>query len=569
MSTIWGESITTDNVLQEYPRPQMKRKSYINLNGLWAYSVTDGEAPIHYNELIVVPFSPECELSGEVQIPKPNQTMWYKTPLKISKTFNKGRILLHFGAVDWYAQVFINGKKAGEHKGGYTSFCIDITEFLQSKNNELLVKVVDPSDSGVQPRGKQKTKNGGIWYTTQSGIWQTVWLESVPEKHIRSINIAPFCDSSSIFVTVNTTSKGKCSISVDGKTHSIEPNRPNKIILSSFTPWTPENPHLHTATISFADDKVETYFAMRNLVLDTDKNGTKRFFLNGKEYFCNGILDQGYWPDGLYTAASDEALQYDIIKMKELGFNTIRKHIKIEPMRWYYHCDRLGMLVWQDMINGGGHYKLSTITLPAFLPISIKDSNYKSFAQENEEGREQFVTEYTEMLSQLKNCPCIVLWVPFNEGWGQFDSMEAYELTKKLDPTRLIDHASGWHDQGIGDFKSLHIYFRPYRFKKDTKGRAVILSEFGGYSFKDGSNEQKTFSYKKLKSKEDYIRALRDLYLNQILTAKKQGLAASIYTQVSDVEEEINGILSYDRKECKIEKSDINDIFVALTKATQ
>ncbi len=564
MKTIWGENLDTNNILQEYPRPQLRRDSYINLNGLWEYCVTNGEIPEEYNEKILVPFSPECELSGDVTHPTPTQALWYKKNISLPKNFNKGRVLLHFGAVDWKTQVFINKEIAGSHKGGYTAFSFDITDFLTKEDNELIVKVLDPSDTGTQPRGKQKTKRGGIWYTPQSGIWQTVWIESVNTDYVTSIDYTPCCNDEKILICVNTHSEKvkDCTIKINGQKHKIVTNEKAEIVIPNFEPWTPENPHLYTLEVQYDKDRVQSYFAMREMTIQKDSYGIKRLFLNGKEYFNNGVLDQGYWSDGLYTAPSDEALKYDIIKMKELGFNTLRKHIKIEPMRWYYHCDTIGILVWQDMINGGGNYKLSTITAPAFIPYNLKDTKYKPFARQDKEGREQFWDEYKEMLIQLKNCPSIVLWVPFNEGWGQFDSKKAYDFTKEIDPTRVIDHASGWHDQGIGDFKSLHIYFRPYKFKKDKSNRAVILSEFGGFSYKEqtGIGQEKTFSYKKLKTREDFISAVQKLFENEIITAKEQGLCASIYTQLSDVEEEINGFLSFDRKECKMRKEEFGTI---------
>ncbi len=566
MKTIWGEKLNTDDILQEYPRPQLQRNSYINLNGLWDYVVTDGASPRTYTEQILVPFSPECELSGIVSIPTTEQTSWYKKTLHIPKNFNMGKIILHFGAVDWYSQVYVNNQKVGEHKGGYTSFSFDITDYLTNDENEILVQVIDPSDKGTQPKGKQRIERGGIWYTPQSGIWQTVWIESVPTNYITSIDYIPHCRESEILIAINTTTEGSACITLDGKQHTVNTNTVTSLSLKNYIPWSPENPHLYYIDITFENDTVKSYFAMREMCIQEDASGTKRLFLNGKEYFNNGVLDQGYWSDGLYTAPSDEALKYDIIKMKELGFNTLRKHIKIEPMRWYYHCDTIGMLVWQDMINGGGEYKPTTITLPAFLPFVLKDSNYKAFAREDKEGREQFWKEYEEMILQLKNCPSIVLWVPFNEGWGQFDSKKAYKLTKKLDPSRVIDHASGWHDQGIGDFKSLHIYFRPYKFKKDKKNRGVILSEFGGFSYKEqtGTGQSKTFSYKKLQTRTDFVKEVKNLFENQIVFAKRQGLCASIYTQLSDVEEETNGFLSFDRKTCKIEKEELQGVFEKL-----
>ncbi len=555
--------IDINNVLSEYPRPQLWRDSYINLNGLWNYCVANENEPLKYTEKIIVPFSPECELSGEVTAPKPSEYLWYKKEFTMPKNFNKGKILLHFGAVDWHATVILNGEIVGEHKGGYTSFYFDITQYLKSEGNVLVVKVFDPQDTAPQTRGKQKINSGGIWYTPQSGIWQTVWLESVPSTYIQNVDITPDFENAKAYITVKCNEDITCEITIDEQHIKARCNEKTEIDMPNFIAWDINNPHLYNVEVKAESDYVKTYFAMRTLNIKEDSEGIKRLYLNGKECFCNGVLDQGYWQDGLYTAPSDEALIYDIVKMKELGFNTLRKHIKIEPMRWYYHCDRLGMMVWQDMINGGGDYKLSVITAPAFLPINIKDSNYKAFARQDECAREDFYTEMTDMINMLKNCPCVVMWVPFNEGWGQFDAQIAYDMIKNQDDTRLIDHASGWHDQGAGDFKSLHIYFRKYKYKKDKLNRAVILSEFGGYAYKesDAQHVKRAFSYKNLQTREDFVSAVRNLYKNEIIPAKAKGLCACIYTQLSDVEQEINGILSFDRTKSKISADEIKDIF--------
>ncbi len=563
MLTDFSKQLDLNNILTEYPRPQFYRDSYINLNGVWDFQVTNGSDPTQYTEKIVVPFSPECELSGDVTKPSPTDTLWYNRTFSLSPDFNKGKVFLHFGAVDYHATVSLNGQKVGEHKGGYTSFYFDITSQLIDGENTLTVKVTDPSDKGHQSRGKQKTNSGGIWYTPQSGIWQTVWLESVPEQYIKSVDITPDFENAKVFITVNSNADIFCKITVDGQTTSASCNEVATIDMNGFREWTPEKPFLYDVEIKTDNDFIKTYFAMRLLDIREDEVGTKRLYLNGKKYFCNGVLDQGYWSDGLYTAPSDSALIYDIEMMKKLGFNTLRKHIKIEPLRWYYHCDRLGMMVWQDMINGGGEYKLPVITAPAFIPFSIKDNNYKAFARQDTAAKKEYYIELEEMINSLKNSPSIVMWVPFNEGWGQFDAQKAYDITKKLDPTRLVDHASGWHDQGIGDFKSLHIYFRRYKYKKDALNRAVILSEFGGFSYKENEIDlsKRAFSYKKLKTRSEFVEALRDLYENQIVPAKDMGLSACIYTQLSDVEQEINGLLSFDRKSSKVKPEELSDIF--------
>ncbi len=567
MKTVWAENLTEDNVLKEYPRPQFARDSYINLNGLWDFAVTQHTQPESYGEKILVPFSPECELSGSVTVPKANENLWYRREFTLPEGFNKGRVFLHFGAVDYETKVLVNGKQVGAHKGGYTSFSFDITQFLVDGANQLLVNVVDPCDTQELARGKQKTVNGGIWYTPQSGIWQTVWLESTPETYIKNVDIIPDFDEATVEFKINSSSDEECTIKIGDKTVTTTCNKKTSIDMGAFTPWTPQNPHLYNVELTLKSDSVKTYFAMRKVDIKEDENGVKRIYLNNEKCFCNGVLDQGYWSDGLYTAPSDEALIYDIVKMKELGFNTLRKHIKIEPLRWYYHCDRLGMLVWQDMINGGGTYKLTTITLPAFLPMKKSDGHYKYFAREDKAHREQFYVELEEMITALKNCPCIIMWVPFNEGWGQFDAEKAYNMVKKLDNTRLIDHASGWYDQGVGDFKSLHVYFRKYKFKADKLNRAVILSEFGGFSYKEstGIQPKKTFSYKRLTTREEFVSAVQSLYKYEIIPAAKQGLCASIYTQVADVQEEINGFMSYDRREDKVKKEELLDIFKELS----
>jgi len=554
LTTVWGEHLDPQNVLKEYPRPQMVRDSYENLNGYWDVSFTsDGEKPGAWQP-ILVPFSPEAPLSGVNRMLKPGEFLWYRRMLPDMKP-DGGRILLHFGAVDQQADVYVNGKKVADHMGGYTPFSADITDALTDGENELLVRVQDDTDASWHSRGKQRTKRGNIWYTPQSGIWQTVWMERVPACYITGLHITPLFDQKSTQIIVSTNVPAEVSVSFEGETYRAGSGEKIVVMPKAFMPWSPDEPHLYDFAAACGEDSVRSYFALRSVEVKEDAQGVKRLHLNGKPYFHVGMLDQGYWPDGLYTAPSDEALIYDIRLAKDMGFNMLRKHIKIEPLRWYYHCDRLGMLVWQDMINGGRKdYNMLVITSPLFTGISLKDHHYRWFKRQDAEGRAEYYAELDEMIHHLYNCPSIVMWVPFNEGWGQFDAAEAVRRIQALDTTRTIDHASGWHDQGIGDFKSLHVYFKPYKFSDDPMKRCEILTEFGGYSFPvEGHlfNTEKAFGYKKIASLDDLAAAYKKLYEDEIIPVKEKGLSATVYTQVSDVEDEINGIVTYDRKVVK------------------
>ena len=552
MLTPWADTLDRAQPLPEYPRPQMVRDSYLNLNGPWSYAITtSANKPAQADGTILVPFSPESELSGVGHVLQPEEYLWYIRTVTLPDGFNVGRVLLHFGAVDQAATVWCNGVELATHTGGYLPFTVDITEVL-AKENTILVCVRDATNKSQLPRGKQTLHPHGIWYTPQSGIWQTVWLESVPQNYIRSLHVTPLFDAHQVEITVE--GEGQCMIDLEGKRFTFPAGVPAHVPVQSFRPWSPEHPTLYPFSVTLGDDTVYSYFAMRKCSVETDKDGVRRLFLNGKPYFHNGLLDQGYWPDGLYTAPSDEALIYDIQLMKRLGFNMLRKHIKIEPMRWYSHGDRLGMRVWQDMPSGGGRYNLLTISAPLITGIHLKDSHYRLFARTDPDGRDSFRQELEEMIRQLQNCPCIVLWVPFNEGWGQFDAKQITRLVRKLDPTRLIDHASGWHDQGVSDVRSLHVYFKPYRFRPDKKGRAVVLSEFGGYNLPVAGHtwNEKNFGYKGYQTPEALGEAVRKLYETQIIPARKAGLAADVYTQLSDVEDEVNGFVTYDRKEEKL-----------------
>lgn len=560
MKTIWGENLNETAILTEYPRPQMKRDSYLNLNGIWNYAITETENPPDcFDGEILVPFSPESELSGVMRSLLPTQTLWYQRTLDIPPHFITDRVLLHFGAVDQVATVYINGTEVCTHVGGYTPFSTDITENLLEQNT-IIVKARDFGDTSYHSRGKQKSKRGGIWYTAQSGIWQTVWIESVPDKYIKALRITPMFDESAVELTVLSESQNLCFANVGESESSFPANTPTKMYIQSFIPWTPEHPHLYDLTISMGEDRVTSYFGMRKFSVEGDSNGVKRLFLNNRPYFHNGLLDQGYYCDGMYTAPSDEAMIFDIQTAKDMGFNMLRKHIKIEPLRWYYHCDRIGILVWQDMVNGGGDYRFSTVSSPLITGIHFKDHRYRRFARDNSEGRKQYYTELDEMISHLYNAVAIAMWVPFNEGWGQFDTIEAVRHILKSDTTRTIDHASGWHDQFIGDIKSLHVYFRKYRFEQDKLGRAVVLSEFGGYNFRVNGHcfNEKDFGYKRFQTKEVFLEAYRKLYLNEIIPAKSKGLCAAVYTQLTDVEDELNGLVTYDRKVIKLPVEEVS-----------
>jgi hypothetical protein len=567
--TIWGENLNPDQVLPEYPRPQLKREKYTILNGYWNYCIsTEPIMPEVYDGRILVPFSPESVLSGVNRQIKPGEILWYERILDIEQKEKGKRCILHFGAVDQYCEVYINHQKVFEHQGGYLPFSIDITRMIAEGTNLLSLKVTDVSETSYHSRGKQRLKRGGMFYTAQSGIWQTVWMEWVPDIYITSLKITPNVDQASVSLIIQLNQPLKeeqlvnfvyrIDIMENNKIHHTTISHNNYIIikLEKVQFWSPENPFLYDIIVTAGEDRVESYFAMRKIEIRKDTDNIPRIYLNNQPYFQNGLLDQGYWPDGLYTAPSDEALIFDIVKSKELGFNMLRKHIKIEPLRWYYHCDRLGMLVWQDMVNGGLDYNMLLVgyypTLLPNLTHLVKDNHYRLLGRKHKEGREEWTKECKETVNLLYNCPSIIVWVPFNEGWGQFDALKAYELIKELDATRLIDHASGWFDQGGGDFKSIHNYF--HLLKVIPEKRPVVLSEFGGYAcyIPEHSYSYQIYGYRIYLTKEDLDQAFQNLYAKEIKELIKQGLSAAVYTQVSDVEDEVNGLYTYDRKVCKV-----------------
>ena len=534
----------------EYPRPQMVRDQWWDLCGPWEYAVTPADdVPSRWDGKIEVPYSPEAPASGVGRRIGPEDRLWYRRRADFSDA--PGRVLLHFGAVDQRARVWINGVEAGSHTGGYTPFSLDITDLLDGdRTGEILVLVRDGTDTVPLARGKQRTDRGGIWYTPQSGIWQPVWAEAVPAEHIRSLRITPDLDSGTVRIEADPGG----TVWFQGRDYPC----PAVVPVPEPVPWSPERPTLYDFSVTLGQDRVESYFAMRRFSVEGG-----RLCLNGEPYFHNGVLDQGYNPRGLYTWPSDQAMVDDILLAKSLGFNTIRKHVKVEPLRWYYHCDRLGMLVWQDMPNGGGRYDPLVIQGPVTgLGGRGDDRRHARFGRGDAAGREQFIRELDEMIDTLYNCPCIALWVPFNEGWGQFDAARVREHIQALDPTRTVDHASGWHDQGGGQVQSLHVYFRPYRYRPDRDGRAVLLTEFGGYNLRVPGHtfNEKDFGYSRCADGAELLEKLRKLYETQIGPAKKAGLAAAIYTQLTDVEDELNGFVTYDRQAVKLPPEQVRQI---------
>jgi len=529
-----------------YPRPQLKRNSFFNLNGNWDFTVTKGNEPEEYTDKILVPFPPESLLSGLQKVFNQDWTLWYKTTFTLPENFIKERVLLHFGAVDQIAEVYINGSFVGSHKGGYEAFCFDITDYL-FPTNTLVVKVTDKLDSKILPYGKQSSNRGGMWYTSISGIWQTVWLESVNREFIESIKIDTGVDFAKIGVT--GVENGEVTIFEEEKQTKLK-IRKGYVLFKPENPilWSPENPYLYRFKITSNKDEAESYFALRSIEI-SEVDEKKRILLNGKPYFFHGLLDQGYYSDGIFTPASPECFADDIKAAKSLGFNMLRKHIKVEPQIFYYECDRLGIAVFQDMVNNSDYSFLRDTALPT-INFSCKNDNK---THKNPESRNAFIDGMIATVNQLYNHPSILCWTIFNEGWGQFCADKMYTLLKGIDSGRLIDSASGWFKAKNNDFESIHIYFRKLKIKPSHK--PIFISEFGGYAYKIAEhsfNKTKTYGYKKFKNREEFVKAFCSLYENQVLPLIEKGLCAAVYTQLSDVEDETNGILTYDRKVLKV-----------------
>ena len=551
--------------LSEYPRPQFKRDSYICLNGIWEYAIRKEEAiPDIFDGEILVPYSPETEKSGVNKIVMPDDYLFYRLKTTIPSDFIKDKVILHFGAVDQIAEVFINGQFAIKHIGGFLPFSVDIKPFLKDKNLEIIVRVQDTTNTSYHSSGKQSLKPGGIWYKPQSGIYMPVWMESVKSGYIESLKITPNIDENTVTIYFKSEIK-TAKVKLNYKIYDVEAFENNVIKIEDPKPWSPESPYLYEFKIFNDVDEVSSYFAMRKISLIKNKDNMLVIALNNKEYFMKGVLDQGYYQDGWLTPNSDEDYINDINLIKSLGFNVSRKHIKIESLRWYYHCDRLGLLVWQDFVNGCTKYNFWLNQVPLFVRYKISDTKHKQFFREDEEGRKEAYQEFLSSIDLLYNSPCIVLWTIFNEAWGQFDSKEIYEKLRQIDPTRLYDHASGWHDQGSGDFKSMHIYKWKVKVpnKRKIGNRAFICSECGAYILDKRLKEAKKkegFIYLLFNNKEDFQKEYERFIKEEIIPAKNNGMSAFIYTQISDVEEEMNGFVTYDRKEIKVDIDRIKEI---------
>ena len=564
--TRWGKNLDKEHVLQEYPRPQFRRDSYLNLNGLWSYAIVKAEeCPDRFDGEILVPFSPESPLSGVGCQLLPDEYLFYRRTFTLPDGFNRGRVLMHFDAVDQEACVEINGQAVGTHVGGYLPFTFDITEALQDGVNTVTVRVRDVSDVMYYARGKQKLKRGGIFYTAQSGIWQTVWLESVPEDHVTHLKLTPLYDDGCIRIETQASGSAETQIEIydGGQKIAGASGADVTIKLDHFKSWSPETPFLYDLKLKHGADYVDSYFAMRKISLGKNAYGYPCMLLNNEPYFHNGLLDQGYYSDGYLTPPSDEAMIYDIQTAKDLGFNMLRKHIKIEPEWWYYACDRLGILVWQDFVNGGGQASFLVRSRIVRLKQNANDQekHYHAMGRQDPFGREMYLQEAGETVRQLYNHPCIAVWVPFNEGWGQFDSAFVCSEVHKWDPTRLVDHASGWYDQGCGDFNSRHDYSATPVIQSDHRIKA--LTEFGGLAFVEEGHtftDRKTFGYQYFQTREEQDAAFRKLYEQYILAEIPKGLSACVYTQVTDVECELNGLMTYDRKVVKLDADMVREI---------
>lgn len=561
--TVWGENLDPADVLPEYPRPQMVREQWGNLNGLWEYAITPIESvPEEMDGHILVPFAVESALSGVGRAVTENDALWYSREITIPKDWDGQRVILHFGAVDWKAEVYVDDQFVGEHTGGYTPFSFDITDALgKGRRHTLKVKVTDSTDKWYQPHGKQVSDPRGIWYTAVTGIWQTVWMEPVPSSSINSYYAVSDIDSGTLAVSVDAALADGDIVEVvllaDGVPVVEAEGREVTLHVPDMKLWSPSDPYLYDIEIKVVSDgtivdSVKGYAAMRKISYARDEDGHKRMLLNNKPLFQYGPLDQGWWPDGLYTAPSDEALLFDIEKTKEMGFNLIRKHVKVEPARWYWHCDRLGMLVWQDMPsttygdNKWGNHAYGTGT----------DSKI------TQEGKDNYYSEWGEIIQDFKVFPCIVSWVPFNEAWGQFDTEEVVQFTRAQDPTRLINYASGGNfERCSGDILDLHNYPHPEMYLYDSD-YINVLGEYGGIGWPvEGHLWQpdRNWGYIQFKSADEVL-DVYEKYADMLIELIDDGFAAAIYTQTTDVEIEVNGLMTYDRKVVKLDMERLNAI---------
>ena len=552
LTTPRGETLS-GTPWQVYPRPQMRRDSYINLNGEWDFAASSGK-PETFDMRITVPFCPESRLSGIGRHFEEGTPLWYRRRFLLPEGFRRERVLLHIGAADQIAEVFVNGQHLCHHEGGYASFCVDITEAL-AEENELVIRCTDDLHDQAFPYGKQVINRGGMWYTPVSGIWQTVWLESVPGTYIENLNI----ENHGASVTISTVPPLDGTVSVEQL--GLFPLEHGQVTIAPENPhfWCPDDPYLYRFTVETAQDKVESYFAIRSL--EIKKVGEyPRLCLNGKPYFFHGLLDQGYWPEGLLTAPAPESYADDILAMKRLGFNTLRKHIKVEPEEFYYQCDQLGMIVWQDMVNNGSYSYFRDTVLPT---IGIQKWNDRRLHLD-ERSRNAFRQGAADAVNQLKNHPCICYWTIFNEGWGQFNARQVTGILRRMDATRLIDQASGWFDQGGGDVYSMHNYFYPLHVKPGK--RTVALSEYGGIAWPMPGHEApgRTYGYGTARSRAELTERYCDLQRKTVLPQLKKGLSALVYTQLTDVEDEVNGLFTYDRAALKPEAAAVRSCNAAL-----
>ena len=577
--------------LAEYPRPAMRRDSCEILNGPWQYAITQtAEYPAAWQGSILVPYSPEAPASGVNRTLQPGQWLHYHR-LFAPPAGEGGRVLLHFGAVDYACAVQVNGHLAGGHRGGYWPFTLDITGLLNGTGrNSLWVAVQDPTGHGTQARGKQTLKPGGMFYPAQSGIWQTVWLERVPENYITELTVTPDYDARTVTVKAHTSLPGGAAnlwavvraggVTIAEDWGSDEADQDGEVTLNipeeHFFPWSPDTPFLYDLTVGTNQgeeaefDTVHSYFALRKWSCAPDAHGVLRFCLNDKPILLNGLLDQGYWPEGLYTPPSDAAVERELSEVKALGFNLLRKHAKIEPQRWYYHCDRLGLIVWQDIVNGGSAYNLWFVTYltnvlqPLLRRFPDGKAAYSLLSRAKPAGREEYAHELADTVQALRCHPCIACWVPFNEGWGQFDAGKAVQALRTLDGTRLVDEASGWFDQGGGDVHSLHNYFYPLRIRPQK--RTVALSEYGGIAWPMPGHEppHKTYGYGTAKDRQELTARYKKLQLKTVLPQLEKGLSALVYTQLTDVEDEVNGLFTYDRAAVKPDANAVRSVNAAL-----